>query len=148
MVYNDRSVPMQFIARGFNYNGSGDLSKDVFDLYTHTEMASVDFYYDNTPYILSKKVNADLVTKMNTKSLAFIFQKNNLLINRLPVQFTGRFGFLKNGFDIDFKFDSHETNLHDIVTALPPQYLKWLEKTDVRGAGDIKPISRQIYCRR
>ncbi len=101
-------------------------------------MGSVDFYYNNIPYILSKKVNADLVTKMNTKSLAFIFQKNNLLINRLPVQFTGKFGFLKNGFDMDFKFDSHETNLHDIVTALPPQYLKWLEKTDVRGTGDIQ----------
>ncbi len=138
LVYNDRSVPMQFIARDFNYNGSGDLSKDVFDLYTHTEMGSVDFYYDNTPYILSKKVNADLVTKMNTKSLAFVFQKNNLLINRLPVQFIGKFGFLKNGFDMDFKFDSHESNLHDLVTALPPQYLKWLEKTDVRGTGDIK----------
>ncbi len=138
LVYNDRSVPMQFIARDFNYNGSGDLSKDVFDLYTHTEMGSVDFYYDNTPYILSKRVNADLVTKMNTKSLAFIFQKNNLLINRLPVQFIGKFGFLKNGFDMDFTFDSHESNLHDIVTALPPKYLKWLEKTDVRGTGDIK----------
>ena len=39
---------------------------------------------------------------------------------------------------MDFKFDSHETNLHDIITALPPQYLKWLEKTDVRGTGDIQ----------
>jgi len=138
VVYNDRSIPMQFIARGFNYTGSGDLTKDVFDLYTHTEIASVDFYYNNVPYILSKKVNADLVTRMNTKSLAFEFQKNNLLINQLPVEFTGKFGFIKNGYDMDFKLDSKESNLHDIVTALPPEYLKWLEKTDLRGSGDIK----------
>ena len=138
LVYNDRSIPMQFIARGFNYTGSGDLSKDVFDLYTHTEMGSVDFYYNNVPYILSKKVNADLITKMNTKSLSFVFQKNDLLINQLTVQFTGKFGFLKNGYDMDFKFDSHQSNLHDIITALPPQYLKWLEKTDVKGTGDMQ----------
>ncbi len=138
LVYNDRSIPMKFIARGFNYTGSGDLSKDVFDLYTHTEMGSVDFYYNNVPYILSKKVNADLITKMNTKSLSFVFQKNDLLINQLPVQFTGKFGFLKNGYDMDFKFDSHQSNLHDIITALPPQYLKWLEKTDVKGTGDMQ----------
>ncbi len=35
LVYNDRSVPMEFIARDFNYTGSGDLSKDVFDRNTH-----------------------------------------------------------------------------------------------------------------
>ncbi|MFI5140322.1 MAG: AsmA family protein, partial [Sphingobacteriales bacterium] len=138
VVYNDRSIPMQFIARDFNYNGSGDLSKDVFDLYTHTQIGSVDFYYNNIAYILSKKVNADLVTKMNTKSLSFVFQKNDLLINQLPVQFIGKFGFLKNGYDMDFKFDSRESNLHDIITALPPAYLKWLEKTDVKGSGDIQ----------
>ena len=138
LIYNDRSLPMKFIARGFNYRGSGDLSKDIFDLHTHTEMASVDFYYDNQAYLVQKKVNADLITQMNTKSLAFVFQKNNLLINQLPVQFTGKFGFLKNGYDMDFKFDSRETNLHDIVTALPPAYLKWLQKTDVRGTGDIQ----------
>ena len=35
-----------------------------------------------------------------------IFQKNNLLINRLPVQFNGKFDFLKNGYDLDFKVTS------------------------------------------
>jgi len=138
LVYHDRSIPMIFNARGINYTGSGDLSKDVFDLHTHTEMASVDFIYDNKAYVLSKSLNADLVTRVNTKSLAFEFQKNDLLINKLPVQFIGKFAFLKNGYDMDFKVDSKESNLHDIVTALPPEYLKWLEKTDMSGKGDIQ----------
>ena len=138
LVYHDRSIPMVFNARGINYTGSGDLSKDVFDLHTHTEMASVDFVYNNQAYVLSKKLNADLITRVNTKSLAFEFQKNDLLINKLPVQFIGKFAFLKNGYDMDFNVDSKESNLHDIVTALPPEYLKWLEKTDVSGKGDIQ----------
>jgi len=138
LVYNDRSIPMVFNARGINYTGSGDLSKDVFDLHTHTEMASVDFIYDNRAYVISKKINADLITRVNTKSLAFEFQKNDLLINKLPVQFIGKFAFLKNGYDMDFKVDSKESNLHDIVTALPPEYLKWLEKTDISGTGDLQ----------
>jgi len=83
-------------------------------------------------------LSADLITKVNTKSFAFIFQKNDLLINSLPVQFTGRFSFLKNGYDMDFKLDSHETNLRDIVTALPQTYIKWLEKTEVKGTGDLQ----------
>jgi AsmA protein len=138
VVYNDQSIPMQFIAKGLNYTGKGDLSKDVFDLYTHTEMASVYFYYDSKAYVVNKTVNADLITKINTKSLAFVFQKNDLLINKLPVNFIGKFGFLKNGFDMDFKVNSNQSNLHDIVTALPPEYLKWLDKTDLKGIGNIQ----------
>jgi len=138
LVYNDRSLPMQFIARGINYTGKGDLSKDVFDLYTHTEMASVDFIYNNKAYVIDKKVNADLITKINTKSLAFVFQKNDLLINQLPVKFIGKFAFLKNGYDMDFKINSNESSLHDMITALPPEYLKWLEKTEVNGIGNLQ----------
>ena len=138
LVYHDRSIPMVFNARGINYTGSGDLTKDVFDLHTHTEMASVDFIYDNQAYVLSKKINADLITRVNTKSLAFEFQKNDLLINKLPVQFIGKFAFIKNGYDMDFEVNSKQSNLHDIITALPPEYLKWLEKTDVSGQGDLQ----------
>ena len=138
LVYNDESMPMKFTAKGINYTGKGDLSKDVFDLYTHTEMASVDFYYNRQAYILSKKINADLITRINTKSLAFVFQKNDLLINQLPVKFIGKFGFIKNGYDMDFKVNSTESNLRDIITALPPEYLKWLDKTEVSGIGNLQ----------
>ncbi len=138
LVYNDESLPMKINARGFNYTGSGDLSQDIFDLHTHTEIQSLDFYYGRQPYILSKKVNADLVTKINTKSLAFIFQKNDLLINQLPVQFTGRFAFIKDGYDMDFKIDSHQSDLGDIITALPASYQKLMDNTEVDGDGHIQ----------
>jgi AsmA protein len=138
LVYNDESLPMKIIARGFNYSGSGDLSKDVFDLHTHTNIQSFDFYYAKQAYILSKKVNADLVTKINTKSLAFIFQKNDLMINELPVQFTGNFAFLQDGYDMNFKVDSHESDLSNMFTALPSSYQKMLEHTDVNGTGHIQ----------
>ena len=138
LVYDDASIPMMIDARGFDYKGSGDLTKDVFDLYTHTEIASVDFSYDNQTYVTNKKVNADLVTSINTKSLAFAFQKNDLMINQLPVQFKGRFGFLKDGYDMDFRFTSYQSDLSDIFTALPPEYVKWVDNTDVNGTGVIQ----------
>jgi AsmA protein len=138
LVYDDASIPMLIDARGFDYKGSGDLSKDIFDLHTHLEVASADFLYDGQPYVSNKKINADLVTSINTKSLAFAFQKNDLMINQLPVQFIGKFGFLKDGYDMDFKFTSHQSDLSDIFTALPPEYVKWVNNTDVNGTGEIE----------
>ena len=145
LVYNDRSLPMKFVARGISYSGKGDLSKDVFDLYTHTEMQSVDFYYFDVPYVINKKLNADLVTEINTKSLAFFFQKNDLLLNKLPVNFIGKFAFLKTGYSMDFAINSQDSRLEDIVSALPPEYLKRLDNTEVKGTGNIKLKLAGLY---
>lgn len=138
LVYNDRSLPMLVKAHGFNYSGKGDLSKAIFDLHTHTTIDSLDFYYANQPYVLRKKVNADLITSVNTNTLAFIFQKNDLKINQLPIDLTGKFEFLKNGYDMNFKLLAQETDLYNIITVLPPEYLKWLDKTEVKGKGNLE----------
>jgi len=138
LVYDDASIPMQIEANDFDYKGRGDFTKNVFDLQSHTEIGSVDFTYNKQNYVVKKHVSADLVTSINTKSLAFEFRKNNLLINQLPVQFTGRFGFLKDGYDMDFQFTSHQSDLSDIFTALPPAYTKWVKNTEVNGTGVIQ----------
>lgn len=44
-TYDDRSLPMYINAVGFEYKGKGDLSKSIFDLTTHAEVAAVDFIY-------------------------------------------------------------------------------------------------------
>jgi len=137
LVYNDRSLPMQINADGFNYTGSGDLSKDVFDLHSHTDIKSISFNYGGQAYVTNKKVNADLVTEINTKSLAFAFQKNNLAINDLPVQFIGKFAFIKDGYAMDFKIDSHQKDLGDIFSALPAQY-QIFDNKDVDGTGNLQ----------
>ena len=138
IVYNDRSIPMLIRAKNMFYEGKGDLSKAVFDLHTHTHIDSVDLYYNRQPYVLGKSVNADLITNINTNSLALVFAKNDLRINRLPVQFRGRFAFLRDGYTMDFRARSVETDLHNITTALPPDLLRWADKTDIRGFGAFK----------
>ena len=137
LVYNDRSLPMLIDARGFNYVGKGDFSNAVFDLTTHAEIDSADFSYNHQSYFVSKKLNADLITKINTHSLTLLFEKNDLMINQLPVDFKGSFNFLKNGYGMDFKINSNATELKNVITALPAQYVQWLAKTEMRGTADI-----------
>lgn len=137
LIYDDRSIPIRIAAQNLNYLGKGDLDKSLFDLYSHIEINAFDLTYDTSSYMLSKKLQGDLVTRINTKSLEFLFQKNDLKINDLPVQLNGRFGFLSNGYEMYFKLESKSSELHDIVTVLPPEYLKWLEQTDVKGNADV-----------
>jgi AsmA protein len=137
LIYNDQSTAILLDAKGFNYQGNGDLSKAIFDLNSRAVIDSLNFYFDNEPYLLNKKVNAELITHINTNSFAFFFQKNNLLINKLPVQFSGNLNFLKNGYAFDFIVKSANSLLNDFVTALPPQFIGWHDKTTIKGSTDI-----------
>ncbi|MGK4567781.1 AsmA family protein [Flavobacterium sp. 3HN19-14] len=124
-------------AHGFNYVGKGDLSEDVFDLRTDADIDSIDFYYDRTPYLKKKKLHADLITRINTNSLSFVLQKNELKINELPVKFTGLFSILKDGYKIDLDAASENTTLKDLFSILPPQYITWMENTKIEGRSDL-----------
>ncbi|RFM30564.1 AsmA family protein [Deminuibacter soli] len=137
LTYNDRSLPLLINARDLRYSGSGDLSKAVFDLHTHAEIGSFDLYFNNEAYFLSKKINGDLVTKINTNSLALLFEKNDLKINQLPLQFNGRFEFLPKGYNMDFRLTTKDASLLDVFTVLPPAYATWLQHTEVSGQASI-----------
>ena len=145
LTYNDASLPLLINARGLEYEGNGDLSKAIFDLHSHIQLESIDFYYNRTPYFINKKLNADLITKINTNSLELIFERNDLLINQLPVAFTGQFSFLKDGYDMDFRLNAKNAQLRDIFTALPPEMLTWLDSTEVKGTGDIDAVLKGKY---
>ena len=137
LLYDDKSTKIVIKAKDFNYLGKGDLHESIFDLKTKAQIEGFDFSFDNQDYLKNKKVNAELITKINTNSLALIFEENNLMINKLPVEFKGKFDFLKNGYDLDFNVKSENSQLNDFFTALPPQFVTWLTKTTIKGKTDL-----------
>ena len=137
LVYDDQSTLLHFDAFGLNYLGKGDLSQDIFDLYSKAKIEKLNVLYENEHYLMNKKVDADLITKINVNSLSFVFEQNDLMINQLPVDFKGKFDFLKDGYNIDFIVKSTNANLHDLFTAFPPKYITWLGKTELKGKTDL-----------
>ncbi len=138
LVYEDQSVPMLISAKGLNYTGKGDLSQAIFDLSSKAQIESLDVYYDKEPYLVNKKINARLVTKINTNSLELRFDENDLKINSLPIHFIGRFAFIEDGYDINFRTKAKETDLHNIFTAMPPAIAERMERTKIKGYAEIK----------
>jgi AsmA protein len=137
ITYNDKSIPILVTAKDVNYSGTGDLSHAIFDLKSKLDVEDANIYYANTPYLLHKKLNAKLITKINTNSLDLIFDENNIKINSLPIRFVGRFSFLKDGYDMDFKTDTKETDLESIFTAFPAEIADRLKRTKVNGFAKI-----------
>jgi AsmA protein len=137
IIYDDQSTKVHFDAFGFNYLGKGDLNKAVFDLYSKAKIEKLNIVYEGEPYLMNKKIDADLITKVNVNSLSFFFQQNNLKINQLLVDFKGNFDFLKDGYNIDFVIKSDNSDLYDVFTAFPPKYITWLSKTELKGKTNL-----------
>jgi AsmA protein len=133
IIYDDQSTKVHCDAFGFNYKGKGNLDKAVFDLYSVAKIEKLNIIYEGEPYLMNKKVDADLITKVNVNSLSFFFQQNNLKINQLLVDFKGKFDFLKDGYNMDFVIKSTNSKLNDVFTAFPPKYITWLSKTELKG---------------
>ncbi|MCU7548162.1 AsmA family protein [Chitinophagaceae bacterium LB-8] len=145
LVYDDLSIPLLIKAQNLDYVGKGDLSKAIFDLSSNIQVKTFDFDYNFGHYINSKTLRADLVTKINTNSLAFEFTKNDLLINSLPVDFVGKFELLQQGYNIDFELNATKGDLHDVFSALPPEYMDWFSKTKLGGKTEIQAYLKGKY---
>ena len=143
--YNDKSLQMKVIAKHLNYLGKGDLTKAIFDLASKIEVESFDFTYNKAHYIGSKKLKADLITKVNTTSLAFIFEKNEITLNKLPFKFNGKFEFLKDGYNLDFNLNTVDADLYDVLDAIPTAYAPWFKKMDANGKTDISFVLKGKY---
>jgi len=128
---------MIIAADGFNYEGRGDLAKDIIELNSTIRADSLDFIHGNNTYLRRRKLNAQLVTGINTRSLAFRFQKNNLLINKLPVDFSGTLAILEGGYDVDLHVISGITDLANVFAALPPDYEQWFRDTKFSGTSQL-----------
>jgi len=137
IIYDDQATSVHFDAFGFDYLGKGDLNKAVFDLYSKAKIEKLNIVYEGEPYLMNKKIDADLITKVNVNSLSFFFQQNNLKINQLLVDFKGKFDFLKDGYNMDLVIKSDNSDLYDLFTAFPPKYITWLSKTEVKGKTNL-----------
>jgi AsmA protein len=60
-----------------------------------------------------------------------------LKINKLPLKFTGLFSILRDGYKINIKAASENTTLKDLFSVMPPEYLTWMNETEISGNSDL-----------
>ncbi|MDH6253856.1 AsmA protein [Chryseobacterium sp. H1D6B] len=135
--YNDHAARILVDAKGLNYTGKGGLSEDIFDLQTNLDVDKIDFSLNRIYYAKQKTLHADLITRINTNALTFVLRKNELRINKLPLEFTGFISILKDGYNLDINAASEKTTIRNMISVLPPQYLDWAKDTKIEGNSDL-----------
>ncbi len=104
ITYADPTIPVQVVANGFNYSGSSSMTSDFFNLTSDAKIDALDVTYNHVKYIDAKPVTAKLTTKVNSRDLSMNFEKNDLKIKDIPLQFQGKFNFEKDGYQVSLNF--------------------------------------------
>ncbi|MCK9202976.1 MAG: AsmA family protein [Bacteroidales bacterium] len=109
-IYDDPSIPLNITVNGFNYKGKSQLSKDILSLKSDIQVDSFNLQFNHRNIIRSKPLEAKLTTKINTNNLNVFLEKNDLKIKDMPVNFNGRFNFLKDGYSLNLRLLSIYNN--------------------------------------
>jgi AsmA protein len=145
LLYDDRSIPLTIEASELDYEGKGDLQSNAFDLKSSLLTPAFTLRYDGVNYLKDKKLKADLITSINTDALSIRFRENDLLVNKLPIDFFGSTTILKDGYDIDLNVISGTTDFGNIFSILPPAYSQWFSQMQLAGKSKMTFSMKGAY---
>ncbi|HXA00371.1 MAG TPA: AsmA family protein, partial [Cytophagaceae bacterium] len=135
IIYDDRSSNIFLEMAGVQHEGTIDLRKDIFDLFTKTKMKEFTFEHDHVRYLHRKDMEMDVQMELNTKEDKYIFKENSITINHFKFTLEGSFTMLASGYDMDLKFNAPESEFKDILSLVPGIYKD--DFKHVKTDGDI-----------
>ncbi|MCF1752938.1 AsmA family protein [Mariniradius sediminis] len=145
LVYEDTDLGLSVLADGLDYSGSGNLQASIFDLSSEIGIRDFGLEYDDVRYFSRNQVKANLLTKINTESTAITFERNQLVINDLPVDFVGKLEFITGGYDINFVLESVDVDFKDMLSLVPEAYSAWLSNLKIQGRGELRASLQGLY---
>ncbi len=103
-TYSDASVPFAIVAEGLDYSGKSVISGSVFDISSNVKIDSLDVTVAQMALISHKPVSAKMNTRINSEDMTIFFEKNDLKIRDIPIQFNGKFNFEPDGYQLGLTF--------------------------------------------
>lgn len=119
IVYNDMSMPMMMAMRGFNFEGSGSYSGDVFTLGSKIASKGLDFSFDGSTFLsnVNTRVESEIAMDLNT----FRFTINSLegALNELPLTADGFIQINDENMEFDFNTAVKSSEFKSFLSIIP-----------------------------
>ncbi len=133
--YLDETMDFHMILDGFNHNGSGDITLDVYDLDTYTTIDRAVVAYEGIDYISGQRLQADLTLNINMPEFKFTFGENELRVNDFPVSFSGFVAMSTDDINMDISFASENSSIKQLYSLVPGAFTEGYE--DIKAEGDV-----------
>ena len=144
--YVDSSTDMEATLHGFDHEGSGDFTADLFTLKTKTTVDSVNFTYGTIPYLVDAKTNIDADIQVDNRTNTYTFSNASLLVNELKLATNGFFRLLSDSaYEMDIAFNAPSTDFKNILSLIPAVYSKDFSQIKTSGQAIFNGFVKGAY---
>ncbi|BBE19649.1 outer membrane assembly protein [Aquipluma nitroreducens] len=145
LLYNDLAMPMKVWVKNTNITSSGDVAGTVTSFNLKGDVGEFIFEYDSVKYISKTKLKAETLLKVDYEKMNFGFDQGKLWINNLPLEVNGSFAMPNDSMQFDLAFQSEKSDFATILSLVPADYQKYLEKADIKGSAEFKGSVKGLF---
>ncbi len=145
ILYIDETLPFYITLFGFNHQGSGDFTLDVFDMVTSTTVEQLSLGYDGDEYISNKRFMADLTLGMDLANMKFTFKDNRLGLNEFGFGLEGFVNMPGDDIEMEINFAGKDISMQNILSLIPGLYQEYLEGLDAGGNISFDGYVKGVY---
>jgi hypothetical protein len=146
LQYRDETAGINTEIIGFDHEGKGDFTQDVFTLSTKTKAADANFIYANIPYLKNVKAGIVADIQIDNKTNKYTFQTDDIVLNNLRLSSKGFFQIVNDSmYNMDISFSSPSNDFKDILSLIPAIYQKDFDKIKAGGNAVFNGLVKGTY---
>ena len=134
ITYDDQKGGTYLSIGDLNFEGSGDVTQDLYKLSTQTKIASLTFRSGAVSYLSGAKLEAHNDIDVDQKSSKYTFSKNEIDLNDLGLLFDGFVQMNKKDIGMDISFKSKKAEFKSILSLVPAIFKKDFDKIKTSGS--------------
>lgn len=145
IIYDDKQGSIYAKLDDLNFEGKGDLTRDIYDLITKTTIASTTVKSGGTTYLSKTKIDAAVDLVVDNKASKYTFKENSVKLNDLALKFDGFVKTKKDATDLDVKFAAQQTTFKSLLSLVPTIYKTDFDKLKSSGSLAFGGFVRGTY---
>jgi uncharacterized protein involved in outer membrane biogenesis len=139
------STPMLFTLRNGSFDISGALKGSNSQLDIKGKADSINFTYNGSHYASNFKAELKGGVQADFDKMSFTFLKNELFVNKLPIEAQGTFILGAKDYNFDITFKSPASSFGDLLGFIPDQYQKNLKGVETKGELAFSGFVKGVY---
>ncbi|MGB3618081.1 MAG: AsmA-like C-terminal region-containing protein [Catalinimonas sp.] len=146
VIYLDNQSKMYLHLLGLDHRGSGDLTQDVFDVETSTQIDFMSFEFDTVKYLDGQRLRADVSMNINLPESKYTFRDNTVRLNEFAFGFDGFVALPDtNTVRMDVTYQARETEFRNVLSLVPGVYTESFDDLQTSGTLAFDGYAKGTY---
>lgn len=144
-IYDDLSLGYYMDLKGFDHNGSGDFTQDLFTLNTITHADTANVVFDGIKYLKNVKADIKADLDMDMPNMKFTFKENEATINQLVLGMDGWLAMPGDDIDMDITWNTKKSDFATLLSLVPAEFASDLSGVELSGKAGFKGYVKGTY---